>query len=314
MDKDILYRMFEGIASVDELKAIKHWTESSEENEKQLHKERKLFDAMLLTASAKDEGSRTKATDTRHRMPEWLKIAATVAVTVCITSLCFFWSRRPDVEQLAMHTISVPAGQRVHLQMPDGTSVWLNAGSRMHYPLSFMGKAREVTLDGEAYFEVQHDDRIPFIVHTKEMDIQVLGTTFNVEAYTDRNLFRTSLLEGEVKVSSPSEGKESITLAPNQKIALQEGHWIVSEIDDPQVFRWREGLYCFRQKRFADILKDLERYYDLQIRLEKSGIADVELTGKFRIADGWDYALQILQYDVSFTYVRSKEDNIIYIK
>ena len=215
---------------------------------------------------------------------------------------------------LAMQTITVPAGQRVNLDLPDGSNVWLNAGTTMQYPVSFMTDKREVILDGEAYFEVAHNEKSPFVVHTSTLDVEVLGTKFNVEAYSARKIFETSLMEGRVKVKLPHDEKNSVILAPNQKTTLIDGRLVVSKIDDYNVYRWKEGLYCFRNKPFADIIKDLEKYYDLKIQMDKKEIAKVALTGKFRISDGLDYALRVLQNDVAFIYQRNRDNDVIHIK
>ena len=215
---------------------------------------------------------------------------------------------------LAMQTITVPAGQRVNLDLPDGSNVWLNAGTKMQYPVSFMTGKREVILDGEAYFEVVHNEKSPFVVHTSTLDVEVLGTKFNVEAYSARKIFETSLMEGKVKVKLPHDDKNSVVLVPNQKTTLIDGRLVVSKIDDYNVYRWKEGLYCFRNKPFADIIKDLEKYYDLSIQMDKKEIAKVALTGKFRISDGLDYALRVLQNDVAFTYQRNRDNDVIHIK
>ena len=198
---------------------------------------------------------------------------------------------------VAMQTITVPAGQRVNLDLPDGSNVWLNAGTTMKYPVSFMKGKREVILDGEAYFEVAHNEKSPF-----------------VEAYSAGRTFEASLMQGKVRVKSPANEKLAVVLLPHYKTTLKDGKLVVSKIDDYNVYRWKEGLYCFKNKPFARIMEDLERYYDLKIQLDKKSIEGVALTGKFRISDGLDYALRVLQKDVAFTYRRDKDNDVIYIK
>ena len=315
MDKDILYRFFEGCASVEEIRQVKEWAEASDEHRKSLRRERKLFNAMILAGQPVQKDMRMTIMRRRnHYVGELLKIASVVVVTVIVTATLFLTGKDNDGVNLAMQTITVPARQRVNLDLPDGTNVWLNAGTRMQYPTAFMKGKREVTLDGEAYFEVTHHEKCPFVVHTSTLDVEVLGTKFNVEASSKRGVFETSLMEGKVKVKSPTNEKASIVLLPNHKTTLKDGKLIVSRIEDYNVYRWKEGLYCFKDKLFAEILKDLERYYDLNIEMDKPEISEVALTGKFRISDGLDYALRVLQNDVSFSYYRDKENDIIYIK
>lgn len=314
MDKDLLYRFFERRASVEEMKEIKQWAELSDANRDLLYKERKLFDAMQVLASpGSGQNSMTSSRKPLQKtwVREWMKIAATIVVTVCITAT--FFSIGNDNTNLAMQTVTVPPGQRVNVTLPDGTDVWLNAGTSLRYPVSFMKDKREITLDGEAYFDVKHNEKCPFIVHTYAMDVEVLGTKFNVEAYSKKNFFEASLMQGKVKVASPDNETQSVILSPNQKTTLENGKLVVSEIDDYGTYRWKEGLYCFRNKALGDIMRDLEKYYDINISIHKREIAETVLTGKFRISEGVDYILRVLQTDVSFTYKRNVEENRIYI-
>lgn len=157
MDKDLLYRFFEGRASVDEMRTVKEWAEASEENNILLRRERKFFDAMILVEPLKkvdlDSGFRWGK---RYLIREFMKVASIVLITVSIT-FGLFSIGNDDKDEIAMQTITVPAGQRVNLELPDGSNVWLNAGTVMQYPASFMKNKREITLDGEAYFEVAHN-------------------------------------------------------------------------------------------------------------------------------------------------------------
>mgnify|MGYP000787008527 CR=1 FL=1 len=202
----------------------------------------------------------------------------------------------------------------MNITLSDGTNVWLNARTKIVYPAVFNKSVRQVAVDGEAYFDVAKDKKRPFIVETGKCNMEVLGTKFNVEAYSARKIFETSLMEGKVKVKLPHDDKNSVVLVPNQKTTLIDGRLVVSKIDDYNVYRWKEGLYCFRNKPFADIIKDLEKYYDLSIQMDKKEIAKVALTGKFRISDGLDYALRVLQNDVAFTYQRNRDNDVIHIK
>lgn len=314
MDKDLLYRFFEGEASIEEMGAVKEWAESSEEHNKQLHRERKLFNAMILVGNPKW----TAINATRGRsyfIREFLKIASVVIIAVSITAGIFsITSDRNSDINMAMQTITVPAGQRVNIELPDGSNVWLNAGTKMQYPVSFMKDKREITLDGEAYFDVAHNERCPFVVHTHAMDIEVLGTKFNVEAYAKQQNFEASLLQGKIKIKSPLDDKISQILLPNYKSTLKNGKLVTSKIEDYNEYRWKEGLYCFKNKSFIEIIKKLERYYNLKIVVNKPNITKIELTGKFRISDGLDYALRVLQKDIPFICNKNTENDTIYIQ
>ena len=314
MDKDLLYRFFEGHASLEDMKVVKEWADASEENAGLLRRERKLFNAMILAGHSRRTDIQRMRNRRNYFIREFLKIASVIVITVSVTAVLFSIGKDNEDMYLAMQTITVPAGQRVNLDLPDGSNVWLNAGTTMKYPVSFMKGKREVILDGEAYFEVAHNEKSLFVVRTHAMDVEVLGTKFNVEAYSAGRTFEASLMQGKVRVKSPANEKLAVVLLPHYKTTLKDGKLVVSKIDDYNVYRWKEGLYCFKNKPFARIMEDLERYYDLKIQLDKKSIEGVALTGKFRISDGLDYALRVLQKDVAFTYRRDKDNDVIYIK
>ena len=314
MDKDLLYRFFEGHASLEDMKVVKEWAGASEENAGLLRRERKLFNAMILAGHSRRTDIQRMRNRRNYFIREFLKIASVIVITVSVTVVLFSIGKDNGGMYLAMQTITVPAGQRVNLDLPDGSNVWLNAGTTMQYPVSFMTDKREVILDGEAYFEVAHNEKSPFVVHTSTLDVEVLGTKFNVGAYSKKAVFEASLMQGKIRVKSPHNEKTAVVLLPNYKTTLKDGRLVVSKIDDYNVYRWKEGLYCFKSKPFTQIMEDLERYYDLKIQVDKKSIESVALTGKFRISDGLDYALRVLQKDVSFTYRRDKDNDVIYIK
>ena len=218
------------------------------------------------------------------------------------------------VSTLQYNTLKTPRGGEYTVVLSDGTKVYLNAASELKYPVQFDSKKRQVHLSGEAYFEVARNERCPFVVRTHAMDVEVLGTKFNVEAYSKKAVFEASLMQGKIRVKSPLNEKAAVVLLPNYKTILKDGRLVVSKIDDYNVYRWKEGLYCFKSKPFIQIMEDLERYYDMKIQVDKKSIESVALTGKFRISDGLDYALRVLQKDVSFTYRRDKDNDVIYIK
>lgn len=319
MQKETLYKYFEGIASPEEEAAVYRWLDASSENEEELLKEREFFDAMIFAGSEdeKAEGKKlaldaNKGPFIRPWMREVLKVAAVVAVTVAC-GLYFYVSEKKEL-LAAMNTITVPAGQRVNLTLSDGTTVWLNARSEMVYPAVFSGAKREVKLDGEGYFEVKHDKESPFVVHTRKCDIEVLGTKFNVEAYSDSEEFSTSLMEGSVKVTDNSAVSASVLLKPDQEVHMKDGRLLVSSIDDYDHFRWRDGLVCFDNIAFNELMKRFEKCYGISIVVENKNLEEYSCSGKFRISDGLDNALRILQRNAKYTFERNDDNTIVYIK
>ena len=313
MEKEILYKFFDGKASREEKEAIRIWLETSEENEQELFREREFFDAMILSG---DTGKTTKEKKSRPfyltAILEMVKLAAVLAIAIT----CGTYAYKSEIKKIrqAMNTITVLAGQRVNLTLPDGTNVWLNACSEMKYPAAFTGDKREITLNGEAYFEVTHNADKPFLVQTNKCNIEVLGTKFNVEAYNDSKDFCTSLLEGSVKIVEREKPSDNLILTPNQQATLVNGHLSSEPIADFDLFRWKEGLICFRNMHFKELMTRFEKCYGIHIIIENTNLADYVCSGKFRISDGIDKALSILQKDAQYTFIRSKDDSAIYIK
>ena len=313
MNKDILYKFFEGNASFEEEAAVKQWMEESAENRLAFLKERKLFDAMLLLGNEEiiKNGKKRFSINLSSLRTELIKIAAVVAIT--LGGSYFYYQSSLEKELMAMQTITVPAGQRINITLVDGTNVWLNARTSLSYPVKFGKNNRQVVLDGEAYFDVTKDKSKPFIVQTDNYNVEVLGTQFDVNAYSETGEFETTLMSGSVKVASASDSTQKITLKPNNKVFLQDGKLHVTAVDDYNPYRWKEGLICFKNETFTSIMKDFEKYYGLTIQVKNKNVFKYVYTGKFRQTDGIDYALRVLQKDIKFTYQRDDENQIIYI-
>lgn len=314
MNKDILYKFFEGNASFEEEAAVKQWMEESAENRLAFLKERKLFDAMLLLGNEEiiKNGKKRFSINLSSLRTELIKTAAVVAIT--LGGSYFYYQSSLEKELMAMQTITVPAGQRINITLVDGTNVWLNARTSLSYPVKFGKNNRQVVLDGEAYFDVTKDKSKPFIVQTDNYNVEVLGTKFDVNAYSETGEFETTLMSGSVKVASASDSTQKITLKPNNKVYLQDGKLHVTAVDDYNPYRWKEGLICFKNETFTSIMKDFEKYYGLTIQVKNKNVFKYVYTGKFRQTDGIDYALRVLQKDIKFTYQRDDENQIIYIE
>lgn len=316
MKKAWLYKFFEGTASLEEEKAIREWLDASAEHRQILLKERKLFDAMLLWgADVKTPGQDVRHESLKSRSSlrtELLKVAAVVLLTLGLNAL--YHSVFDQEEPIAMQTVTVPAGQRVNIKLPDGSNVWLNARTTLRFPFAFRSGRRQVELDGEAYFDIVKDKKHPFMVETSKAKVEVYGTQFNVDAYADRDEFETTLMSGSVQVVSAANPLDVQTLAPGSKAYLEEGRLKVAPVEDYNPYRWKEGLICFRNETFRNIMKDFEKYYGMSIHVENKQVLKYFYTGKFRQADGIDYALRVLQKDIRFTYHRDDENHTLFIK
>ena len=301
MDRETLYKFFEGAASYEEEVRIRQWMEHSPENRREFLKERKIFDSMLLLGDEKtiEEKMRHKSWSLSSLGTELIKIAAAVAVTLGLSLLYQFVSNKNGV--VPMQSIYVPTGQRVNITLSDGTNVWLNARTKIVYPAVFDKSVRQVAVDGEAYFDVAKDKKRPFIVETGKCNMEVLGTKFNVEGYSDKDDFEVTLMEGSVRVASRIGLGDTLMLKPDSKACLQkDGRLKVIPVDDYNPYR--------------SIMNDLEKYFGVSIVVENKNVLKYYFTGKFRQADGIDYALRVLQRDIRFKYERDDENQIIYIR
>lgn len=203
----------------------------------------------------------------------------------------------------------VPAGQRAKLTLPDGTKVWLNAGSRLLYP-SFFAKERKVYLSGEGFFDVAKNEKVPFIVSTRTIDVRALGTQFNVFSYPESDYTSVYLQEGRVKAYFPSSETEGVVLSPDQYL-VQKGKQLKLSTMDPDELLWREGIYTFKRQKLGSIIEKLELYYDVKIIVKDPEILNYEYVGKFRQRDGVMEILHLIQRIHKFKIKKNDELNQI---
>jgi ferric-dicitrate binding protein FerR (iron transport regulator) len=172
------------------------------------------------------------------------------------------------------NTIETPPGGKYEVNLPDGTHVWLNAASSLKYPAFFSGKERKVELNGEAYFEVAKNKAMPFIVKTAAQQVEVLGTHFNINSYTDEPETRTTLLEGSVKVKQNTNG-DSRLLKPGQQSVLSEEKLSVAYVDTEAVIAWKNGDFVFKDDDFKMAMRKIARWYNVEVVYDPSASYDL---------------------------------------
>ena len=310
MDILQLYTFFAGRASEKQKLAIKRWAESSPENYDTLCREKRMYDAGVLLADEVLLSNQGKKTKLFRLINYAVRIAA--VVLLLITGFTIYKYQNLVRDSNLMQTINVPAGQRINLILADSTSVWLNSNTKFSYPTAFAENQRKVELDGEAYFEVSPDKKRPFSVHTSKGDVRVLGTHFNLEAYSSTEVLKTSLFEGKVQVRLKGN---NIFLKPNQMLSYYEnGKIYLKDIDDYDQFRWREGLICVKNAKFKDVMETFTKYFGDSIVIQNKKLEKYKYTGKFRQSRGILSALKLLQRDSHFTIEQDEERQIIYLK
>jgi transmembrane sensor len=168
---------------------------------------------------------------------------------------------------LVYNTASTPRGGQYQFVLADGTKVWLNSASSIKYPVQFIGNERKVELTGEAYFEVAHDAKKPFRVVSNGQTVEVLGTHFNVNAYSDEGEVKTTLLEGSVKVSTQNI---NTIIKPGEQAQFDNGKINVKDVDVDEVVAWKNGFFYFEDNNIQEVMRQLSRWYDVDIKYESN--------------------------------------------
>lgn len=184
------------------------------------------------------------------------------------------YNEEEKIEEIKYNSLVTPRSKVYNVVLADGTKVWLNASSAIKYPVSFVGDIRKVYLTGEAYFEVAHDKTKPFIVSTSQMDVEVLGTTFNVMAYPEDKTVETTLVTGQVKIRTD---KNKLLLEPGMQASLDKETQLLdkNEANTDLITSWRFGKYVFEYENLEGVMSKLSRWYDVDVsfaNLEKKNI------------------------------------------
>lgn len=215
------------------------------------------------------------------------KVAAVLAVPLLLSTLYFYEQARNSAgisssQEGVVHTYQAQAGAQTRVSLPDGSLVWLNSGSRISCPAAFSQGVRRVELKGEAYFEVVKSDA-PMIVSTGHIQVRVYGTKFNLKAYADERIVTTTLVEGKVSVMiEGSRDEHSLDPGYTAFYSITDEQLKVSKVDDIDTFTgWKDGKLLFSNESFASILQKMERWYNVDIRLEDPSLGKYVLYATF---------------------------------
>lgn len=207
-------------------------------------------------------------------------------------------------DSLKFNTIIIPRGGEYRLTLADGTQVWLNSQTRLRYPITFSGDKREVYLEGEAYFEVTRTGKM-FEVHCKGMDVQVLGTSFNIMAYRDEPAIQTTLVNGRVQVNSERETGGSIVMEPGYQVQLDTltGKMEMYEVNVANFVGWKEKLFVFDDENMETMMRKLARWYDVDIVIESPKLRKSVFYGVIRKYENISKILDMLKKTQNIDYV-----------
>lgn len=214
-------------------------------------------------------------------------------------------------EKQELNQLVVPYGKTSHVKLPDGTNAYLNAGSRLIYTSFFKGNKREVYLIGEGFFEVAQDKKMPFILQTNDLNIEVLGTKLNLSAYPSDNFVETVLVEGEIKLNGKGiqSFKKDYVLEPEQLAVFNRSsaEIKISEVDVINYIAWHQGFLNFQSSHLSRIIKKLERYYNIRILFDDPMLGIRCITGKLVLTEEKERILNILAKTSSAELIKINE-------
>ena len=355
--QEIITRVLEGEASSEDRKTLIDWIKSSEENRRELEKTEAFWDALEIinnreNFNPKDGyddfvryiGTITHPARRQQKLYKYvLRFAASILLVLSVSYITYRITKT-TTETIAYFELTTPNGSHTQLTLTDGTTIWLNAGSKLRYPNKFDDTTRTVYLEGEAFFNVRKDLKHPFIVQTSEIIVKALGTSFNVKAYPDEGSIETTLVNGEVIVEgnkTSNKEKNYIRLLPNQRATYikTEGRLLLNDYEQKKLAKsnakvqpvkrekesliiskevntelytsWIENLLMFDNEPFESIAYKLERRYGATIIFNDNEIKKYRFSGKFPEIS-IDRVLNALQFASPFNY-EIKHDTI-YIK
>lgn len=379
VNKEIIIKYLLGETSEEESLLVNQWLNENEKNRKyfneiafvwktsgiaqnieqnDVEKDRKIFIQKIGELPGEKTMKPTEPvkrnlqlfmSNTGPKYYQWLQIAAIFILAFCLSwTVFYFMNRKPDTGSLEYNQIITTKGQKSQIILSDGTTVWLNSETTLRYPSAFNDMKREVFLEGEAFFEVQKKgNKIPFIVKTSEIDIKVLGTSFNVMAYPDEETIETTVVEGSVYIirkGVKSSSDQNIILKPNQKVTLLKkgSRVILSEIETAKPIMikstkaiqpisptkkeqilisrkvdielhtaWKDDRLIFQSETFENICYKLERWYDVKIHVRNEELKKYRYTGKFVHNETINQVLEILKLTTPINYTFKQNDLFI---
>jgi ferric-dicitrate binding protein FerR (iron transport regulator) len=254
-----------------------HWDEFSEQpaGEKDL--------SLVLNQLKRKIAEQKPVVNFRIKLQQfYMKAAAILLLPLILYSVYSSYFKSQQADLSAAIEIVSPNGARTKFQLPDGTLGWLNGGSSLKYTNTFQAN-RKIELVGEAWFDVIHDQKKPFVVHTKTLNVKVLGTKFNVTAYPDENETSVVLQEGKVNVDV-FKGSNTVNIEPDQKFTYDNSSQsgTIQEVKANQFSAWKDGLLVFRNEPLSEVLKRVGRWYNVEIKLNDPELANLRYRATFQ--------------------------------
>ena len=282
--------------ALDELKT---WIAASAENQQYFIRQREIWFSAVSREAASVYDKDKAFENFRNRVESQKEIqstsrrgfslsalwrnAAVVAIIIAVGCISYWQGEVNVKDTFADISVEAPLGSKTKLYLPDGTLVWLNAGSRMTYSQGFGVDNRKVELEGEGYFEVKRNEKIPFFVKTKDLQLQVLGTKFNFRDYPEDHEVVVSLLEGKVGLNNLLREEKEAVLSPDERAVLNKANGLltVESVTASNASQWTDGYLFFDEELLPDIAKELERSYNVKIHIANDSLKTFRFYGNF---------------------------------
>ena len=299
--------------------ALRQWVKADPENKEYFHNTVAVWKATGILSNAdgfdvekaigkfKNESKPANRIDFYRRALR-VSVAAIIILLCGISSLFFLWQSERTaseaINEYKEYVVEVPDGAKSKITFPDGSVVWLNAGSKVKYDSNFAKESRNVQLSGEGYFEVSKNKELPFWVNTGKLTVKVLGTKFNLKSYEEDSEVKVTLKEGAVKVGDFPTDAAPVVLKPNQRFIFKKADLTmhVDSVDASHIENWRNGAMTFERVSLEDITKELKRQYDIPIRIENESLKKIVYYSDFQENVTVEKVLEILSSGNKFRY------------
>jgi len=314
--KELIVKYLEGKLKPDEVRQFTSWLKADTAHQRLLETEKENWfpekgrDAELDQAASElrykiglnqslENGFRKVARPARKILMNTIRIAAIFIAGVIVTQVLHLTIFSAGSADNVSCTVATERGQKSRLTLPDGTEVWLNTESKLAFSTEGFLADRQVELSGEAYFDVRHNDKKPFVVKTKAYDVEVLGTEFNVMAYEDIGRTETTLVKGKVKIT---KGEKELELNPGQKATFEANRLSIKEVNVEQANSWKRNELRYEGISFRELIFSLERWFDVQITMIDPSLYDVKYSGVFKNDETIEEVLEALKITTSINY------------
>ncbi|MCL3779281.1 DUF4974 domain-containing protein [Prolixibacteraceae bacterium JC049] len=319
MDREKLYRYTQNqISDRNELEEVIQWIEASPEHEKEFKQLKNVWAYTSFMVDSGLEKQEQSVSATKKLYLTWAKYAAVFVLALLMGGTGVYLFNTGNYNNSNWSEIYVPLGESAEVTLPDGTHVWLNSGSKLTYPPQFSEDNRDVSLKGEAFFDVVHNPKSPFFVNTSNLKVEILGTQFNVEAIEGESEVNVTLVKGKVNLRS-NKGRLLTHLEPGQLASMnkKKKQLNIDMVNTQFYTSWTKGVLLFKNEELRTIAKKLERWYNITIQFEEEGVKALQFSGTILKNKPIDQILDILKYTSNIDYsieMKNDKPNVVRLK